>query len=1321
MMNKRLLKLVVVIVVMGLGFDAVAQSDIALATRKAKLLELSAELKQRDQNNRQAARDYARRAGIPVRRELPNGGVLELQRIVPGVGPIFYITNNLDAADTVSTDEVRPGGLAGLNLEGMGMTVAEWDGGAIYEHTDFIGRLTQVDSPSSISGHSTHVAGTLIGAGDGLEPRSRGMAYKAHLDAYDWNSDTAEMAAAAAAGLLISNHSYGIAAGWLYIGGAVPDTWWWIGGAADTDVEDPNFGYYDSESQIWDQIALDAPYYLIVKASGNDRTDTGPPPGQEYKVINQDGDLLFISDLPRNADCAPLGYDCLPTNSVAKNILTVGSVDDVPGGYSPLSGPSSVLMSPFSSWGPTDDGRIKPDVMGNGGFLISAWPTSPFYAAAAGTSMAAPNVTGSLLLLQEHYENIHGANNFMRSATLKALAIHTADETGGADGPDYAFGWGLLNTKAAAKVISQDGGNHQIIEGSLAPGMVDSLQINVSTTDALVTATVVWMDRPGPVVTPSLDPADLMLVNDLDLRIKVGASTYFPWILNPANPSAAATTGDNFRDNVEQVEVTGAGTGAYIIEVSHKGSLFNNENQDYSLIISINTVLPTASGSALDEDFSGGLPAGWSINTAKGIPWTIKSPVPGGSRLDNLTGGSGQFAMVDNGYIYDTVTSLRTPLLDLSTTSAAVLSFRSAYIYDFLESLNVDATTDGGSNWTNLWKWQGFNPFPTLYTLDLSSAIAGEPNVMLRFRFDSEGWIDGEYWQLDDIVLETFGGGEPAGDPPGQASSPYPENATNDMGVDTNLTWSEGADTLSHNVYFGTNSSLNGNASQGNQLSTGYEPGTLANSTTYYWRIDEVNDDDMTTGAVWSFTTEAAPVLPGAASAPGPANGTAGVSNSAGLNWTAGADTDSHDVYFGTSPTPAYQGNQTATSYDPGLLTDSTTYYWRIEEVNGNGTTGGTVWSFTILTPAVQPGQASGPSPADGATDISSSPTLGWTAGTDTISHDVYFGSNASPTLVGNQTGGSYSPGVLADSTTYYWRIDEVNAALTTTGTVWSFTTAAAVVLTFHISDFNLVDEQLKGPRRHGVATVTIQDSFDVAVSGVAVTGIFSGDWNGTISDTTDANGQIVVTTAAVKNGSDWNYCVDTASKTGWDFDQTFNASVLCDTPEQPPPPAASGAIEGVVTDSDTGEPISGTTASADSGENDTTNAAGEYAFADVATGTRTVTVSASGYGSASSEILVEDGLTSTLDISLNPVPVGGGTGTLKGTVLSSGNAKLSGVTIQVGGSSGNTNKGGKYTVRDVPEGVQSVIATHASGESWSGSVTIVSGVTTTLNIKLEN
>jgi len=233
-----------------------AQSDVANATNKAALNKLSIQLKKRAEAAQKHAKDVAKRNGWPARRELPNGRTIEIQRISPTGRPVYYITNNVNTADTVSTDELWPGGSTGLNLNGSGMTVGEWDAGAVYaDHTDFIGRLTQVDNPDEVSGHSTHVAGTLIGSGLGYAPAT-GMAYAADLDAYDWNFDTTEMALAAAGGLPVSNHSYGIAAGWIYIGGTAPDAWWWIGGTANSDVEDANFGYYDSQSQMWDEIAF---------------------------------------------------------------------------------------------------------------------------------------------------------------------------------------------------------------------------------------------------------------------------------------------------------------------------------------------------------------------------------------------------------------------------------------------------------------------------------------------------------------------------------------------------------------------------------------------------------------------------------------------------------------------------------------------------------------------------------------------------------------------------------------------------------------------------------------------------------------------------------------------------------------------------------------------------------------------------------------------------------------------------------------------------------------------------------------------------------
>ncbi len=851
-MESKLLLCLLVAVGMSYSTVSAAQPDEAAhAARTAKLQALSEQLKKRDSAEREEVLRWIRRNGVSPRRQLAGGKVMELQRAPPGRRPQFYVTNNVDAADTVSTDEVWPGGTAGLSLDGSGMTVGEWDAGAVLaNHPDLFGRVTQVDGVTAISDHSTHVAGTLVGAGVSLLPQARGMAYGAMLDAYDWNGDTTEMAAAAAAGLLLSNHSYGIAAGWVQIGDPPPNNWWWLGGVAAQ--EDPNFGYYDTESQLWDQIAWNAPYYLIVKAAGNDRWDIGPAAGEEYTMVDQSGAPLGTSTAARPADCSPAGYDCLPTTSVAKNILTIGAVDDLIGGYAPLAGPSQVQVTGFSSFGPTDDGRIKPDLVGNGWLLLSTYGHDPYFAPAIGTSMAAPNVTGSLLLLQQHYEAVN--SSYMRAATLKAVAIHTADEAGDADGPDYRHGWGLLNTLSAAELITADGGpDHQIIEGSLADGGTDSVPISVVNAGSTLRITLVWTDPPGTPVAPALDPPDSMLVNDLDLRVSQGGSTHLPWVLDPSLPAAAATTGDNSRDNVEQVVVYDAPAGSYSVDVMHKGTLQGGANQDYSLVVSIGPGAPTSQGLVIDEGFSGTWPpAGWSVQTTSGGTWQQISGTPG---VQNPTGGTGNYAEVNTNFQY-TVASLRTPVVDLTTATAAVLRFNSFFYFDLLETINVDVSTDGGSGWSNVWSHQGFSNVPKLHTLDLTGAIAGQPDVMLRFRFQSSSPVlpDGRYWQIDEVQLEAFGASPPAAAPPGQAENPNPENGALDVGINSLLSWTPGPLADSHDVYFDTDSSFGG-VSGINQAGTSFNPGPLSHNTTYYWRIDSVNSDGTTPGATWSFTT----------------------------------------------------------------------------------------------------------------------------------------------------------------------------------------------------------------------------------------------------------------------------------------------------------------------------------------------------------------------------------------------------------------------------------------------------------------------------------
>ncbi|MHC4610844.1 MAG: Ig-like domain-containing protein, partial [Planctomycetota bacterium] len=181
-----------------------------------------------------------------------------------------------------------------------------------------------------------------------------------------------------------------------------------------------------------------------------------------------------------------------------------------------------------------------------------------------------------------------------------------------------------------------------------------------------------------------------------------------------------------------------------------------------------------------------------------------------------------------------------------------------------------------------------------------------------------------------------------------EATDPSPTDGTVNVGINTILSWTAGTGATSHDVYFGTNPLLRLGAFKGNQTGTTYDPGPLLESTTYYWKINEVSSGGTTGGQVWSFTTVPAP--PGPASGPIPDDGETDVSPDADLSWIAGTGADSHDVYFGTNPTPGpseFQGSQTITTFDPGTLV-ADTYYWRIDEVNAGGITTGLVWSFTV-------------------------------------------------------------------------------------------------------------------------------------------------------------------------------------------------------------------------------------------------------------------------------------------------------------------------------------------------------------------------------------
>jgi hypothetical protein len=303
------------------------------------------------------------------------------------------------------------------------------------------------------------------------------------------------------------------------------------------------------------------------------------------------------------------------------------------------------------------------------------------------------------------------------------------------------------------------------------------------------------------------------------------------------------------------------------------------------------------------------------------------------------------------------------------------------------------------------------------------------------------------------------------------ARSPDPADGALHKDTWVNLSWRPGDTVVSHNVYFGENFDEANDGTpdsswfQGNQTSTFFVvgfpgfpyPDGLVPGTTYYWRIDEVNDIDPNSplkGDVWSFM-----IAPRTAYDPDPADGAESVDPDAKLSWTGGFGSKLHTVYFGDNfddvNNAAGDLPQGETTYTPGTLKLAKTYYWRVDEFDAIATYKGDVWSFTTQ------GAVGNPNPANGAVDVKQTQIITWSPSVYAASHQLYFGTDKN--AVKNADSGSleykgtmdlgaesYDPGMLEWDTTYYWHVDEVNNANPDSpwpGILWSFTTANFLVV----------------------------------------------------------------------------------------------------------------------------------------------------------------------------------------------------------------------------------------------------------------------------------
>lgn len=542
-MRKNTVKLFVLALTLGssmIAFGQTAEERAAIVKNYdlQKNEELYQRIKAKEDASYKRALELAELNGWALKKETKDGYTSTLVGVDDNDQPIYIRPYNAGAATTARVNTINSGGLFGLNLNGQGMVLGIWEPGRVRtSHVDLAGAVTVMDGATfnghdSDNGHATHVSGTMIGRGNNTS--ARGLAYQATLLAHDSFSDLSEALARANNGLLVSNHSYGV-------NFEIQPQW--------------KRGAYDVAAAAWDEMLFQVPYYLPVFAAGNDRNkpdantnDTTP------NIIVGDGN--------------------------AKNLVTVAATEEVP----VYTGSNSVQMSSFSSYGPTDDFRIKPDIATKGVGVLSCYSQSNTgYFTLDGTSMAAPGVAASLILMQQYYNELNG--EFMLGATLKGLMIHTADEAGIAPGPDHRFGWGLINAAAAIQLITADNAvtTALIDERVMNQSAVYTRNITAGPTGALK-ATISWREPEGNINNGLEDPTTPVLVNDLDIRITRDGETFFPWKLNNG---LNAVKEDNTVDNVEVIEILNpVPGGTYTVTVTHKGNLRNFTPQNYSLIIS---------------------------------------------------------------------------------------------------------------------------------------------------------------------------------------------------------------------------------------------------------------------------------------------------------------------------------------------------------------------------------------------------------------------------------------------------------------------------------------------------------------------------------------------------------------------------------------------------------------------------------------------------------------------------------------------------------------------------------------------------------------
>ncbi|MEZ6319379.1 MAG: S8 family serine peptidase [Phycisphaerales bacterium] len=410
---------------------------------------------------------------------------------------------------------------APYNLDGTGVTVLVYDGGtARATHQDFGGRVTVVDA-SGTNYHSTHVAGTVGGSG-AVVSTYRGMAPGVDMIAAGFEYDGTDIFLYTNPGDIETDYTTGMGMGAVIATNSIGSN------TAPNGFPCGNEGDYGATAAVIDSIIrgnLGDPI-VIFWAAGNERG-------------NGCGDNYYTSGPPANN----------------KNAITVGALN---------SNDDSVTS--FTSWGPSDDGRLRPVIAGpgcqsngDGGVTSTDDASDTAYYTLCGTSMACPTLAGLGALIFEDYRLNYIGQPDPSNQLIKAWMCHTAADIVTA-GPDYQTGYG------SARVVDAI---NQERSGSWSQAAVDHHEsalysVYVAPGTNTLKITMAWDD---PAATPNVTKA---LINDLDLVVVDPAGNrHYPWTLDPRHPEAGAVqTKEDHLNNIEQVQVAGPMSGTWRVEVN---------------------------------------------------------------------------------------------------------------------------------------------------------------------------------------------------------------------------------------------------------------------------------------------------------------------------------------------------------------------------------------------------------------------------------------------------------------------------------------------------------------------------------------------------------------------------------------------------------------------------------------------------------------------------------------------------------------------------------------------------------------------------------